>query len=68
MMKVLAIVLILYSVMVIVLAVTKPAAIWKMKKIQLFEKYLGVKGTEIFFYVWALIFLVIGVWLLARQF
>lgn len=65
-MKVLAIVLIVYSVMVIVLAVTKPAAIWNMKKIQLFEKYLGAKGTEIFFYVWALISLVLGIWLLTR--
>ena len=65
-MKVLAIVLILYSVIVIGLAVTKPAAIWKMKKIQLFEKYLGAKGTEIFFYIWALIFLVLGIWLLTR--
>ena len=66
MMKVLAIVLILYAAMVIVLAVTKPAAIWKMKKIQLFEKFLGAKGTEIFFYIWALAFLVVGVWLLAK--
>ena len=66
MMKVLAIVLILYSMLVIVLAVMKPVAIWKMKKIQLFEKYLGAKGTEIFFYIWALIFLVLGVWLLVR--
>ena len=46
-MTVLGIVLIIYSALVIVLAVTKPAAIWKMKKIQMFEKFLGVKGTEI---------------------
>jgi len=57
---------IVYAAMVIVLAITKPQAIWKMKKIQLFEKYLGVKGTEIFFYVWALLFLVLGVWLLTK--
>lgn len=63
-MKIWGVVAILYAAMVIVLAVTKPEVIWKMKKIQLFEKYLGVKGTEIFFYVWALIFLVLGVWLL----
>lgn len=65
-MTVLAVVLIIYAVIVILLAVIKPPAIWKMKKIQLFEKYLGAKGTEIFFYIWALIFLVVGVWLLAR--
>jgi len=57
---------IVYAAMVIVLAITKPQAIWKMKKIQLFEKYLGVKGTEIFFYVWALLFLVLGVWLMTK--
>lgn len=66
MMNILAIVLIIYAAMVIVLAVLKPAAVWKMKKIQLFEKYLGARGTEIFFYVWALIFLALGVWLLTR--
>ncbi|MDF1618025.1 hypothetical protein [Petrocella sp. FN5] len=66
MMKVWAIVSILYAAAVIVLAITKPAAIWNMKKIQIFEKVLGVKGTEIFFYVWALIFLVLGVWLFTR--
>jgi len=66
MMKVWAIVSIFYAAAVIVLAITKPAAIWNMKKIQMFEKVLGVKGTEIFFYVWALIFLVLGVWLLTK--
>ncbi len=65
-MKVWGILAILYAAMVIVLAITKPEAIWKMKKIQFFEKYLGVKGTEIFFYVWALMFLVLGVWLLTK--
>ncbi|PKM65741.1 MAG: hypothetical protein CVU95_14235 [Firmicutes bacterium HGW-Firmicutes-2] len=65
-MKVWAIVSIVYAAAVIVLAITKPAAIWNMKKIQIFEKVLGVKGTEIFFYVWALIFLVLGIWLLTR--
>ncbi|PKM53465.1 MAG: hypothetical protein CVV00_12240 [Firmicutes bacterium HGW-Firmicutes-5] len=65
-MKVWAIISIVYAAAVIVLAITKPAAIWNMKKIQMFEKVLGVKGTEIFFYVWALIFLVLGVWLFTR--
>ena len=65
-MKVWAIVCIIYAAMVIVLAVTKPAVIWNIKKIQFFEKHLGAKGTEIFFYIWALIFLVLGVWLLTK--
>jgi|ASRK01.1.fsa_nt_gi hypothetical protein len=61
-----AILAFVYSAIVIVLTVTKPPAIWKIKKIQWFEKHLGVKGTEIFFYIWALAFLVLGVWLLTR--
>ena len=65
-MKVWAILAILYAVMVVILAVLKPEVIWKMKKIQWFEKVLGEKGTEIFFYIWALIFLVLGVWLFTR--
>ncbi len=65
-MKIWAIVCLLYAVVVIILAVTKPAAIWNMKKIQWFEKHMGAKGTEIFFYVWALLFLVLGVWLLTK--
>lgn len=63
-MTVWGIVAIVYAVIVIILAVTKPAVIWKMKKIQMFEKVLGAKGTEIFFYIWALLALVLGVWLL----
>lgn len=57
---------ILYAAMVVVLAVLKPEPIWKMKKIQFFIKYLGDRGTEIFFYVWAFMFLALGVWLLTR--
>lgn len=63
-MKIWAVLALVYSAVVIVLTVIKPPTIWKMKKIQMFEKVLGVKGTEIFFYVWALAFLVLGVWLL----
>lgn len=65
-MTILGIVCIAYAAMVIVLAIMKPESIWKMKKIQWFEKVLGEKGTEIFFYVWALIFLVLGIWLLTK--
>jgi len=62
-MKIWAIVCILYAAMVVVIAVLKPAPIWNMKKIKFFIKYLGDKGTEVFFYIWALMFLVLGVWL-----
>lgn len=63
-MKIWGILAIVYAAVVVIIAVLKPEMIWKTKKIQLFIKFLGEKGTEIFFYIWALIFLVLGVWLL----
>lgn len=65
-MKIWGIVAILYAAMVVIIAVLKPEKIWNMKKIELFKRFLGDKGTEIFFYIWALMFLVLGVWLLAQ--
>lgn len=64
-MSIWGIVAIVYAAAVVVIAVVKPDKIWNMKKIELFKKVLGDRGTEIFFYVWALIFLVLGVWLIA---
>ncbi len=63
-MKILGIILIVYALMVVIIAVLKPEKIWNMKKIELFKKFLGDRGTEIFFYIWALIFLILGIWLL----
>lgn len=60
------IIAIIYAAMVVVLAITKPKPIWQMKKIQFFEKKLGIKGTERFFYIWAALFLFLGVWLIAK--
>jgi hypothetical protein len=57
---------IVYAAAVVIIAIVKPEKIWNMKKIEFFKKVLGDKGTEIFFYIWAVIFLVLGVWLLAR--
>ena len=65
-MKIWAILALLYAAMVVVIAVLKPGPIWNMKKIEFFRKYLGETGTEIFFYIWALMFLVLGVWLFTR--
>lgn len=65
-MKIWGILSILYAGLVVVIAVLKPVQIWNMKKIELFKKVLGDKGTEIFFYIWALIFLVLGVWLFTK--
>ncbi len=52
-----------YAVAVVVIAMKKPEKIWNMAKIQMFIKVLGEKGTVIFFYVWAVLFAVLGIWL-----
>lgn len=65
-MSIWGIVAVVYALVVVVIAVVKPEKIWNMKKIELFKKVLGDRGTEIFFYIWAFIFLVLGVWLIAR--
>ncbi|MBN2287595.1 MAG: hypothetical protein JXQ26_08470 [Tissierellales bacterium] len=65
-MKLLGVLAVLYAVAVVVIAVMKPEKIWSMKKIELFKKVLGDKGTEIFFYLWAVGFLFLGIWLLVK--
>jgi len=65
-MKIWGILAIVYAVLVVVIAVMKPEQIWNMKKIEMFKKVLGDRGTEIFFYIWALGFLVLGIWLLTK--
>jgi len=45
----LGLVLILYAVLVVYIAVKKPPVIWDMKKIEVFKKMMGEKGTVIFF-------------------
>jgi hypothetical protein len=52
-----------YAGLVVFIALKKPEKIWNMGKIQLFIKVLGEKGTEIFFYVFAVVFLGLGIWL-----
>ncbi len=65
-MQIWGILAVIYAVAVVVIAVLKPEKIWNMKKIELFKKVLGDRGTEIFFYIWAVIFLVLGIWLFTR--
>lgn len=55
-----------YAGIVIGLTITKPPKIWQMKKIQGFVKLFGEKGTVIFFYIWAIGFACLGIWLLTR--
>jgi len=59
----LGILALLYSGFVIYLTAKKPDKIWKIGKIQAFEKALGKRGTEIFFYIWSILFIILGIWL-----
>lgn len=62
----LGLILIVYAGAVIFITVKKPEQIWSMAKIKLFRKMLGEKGTEIFFYLFALAAAGFGVWLLLQ--
>jgi hypothetical protein len=61
---VLAIFLIVYGLAVLAIAWLKPPAIWNMGKIQGFVKLLTETGTVIFFYVWGIAALIVGIVLL----
>lgn len=62
----LGILLIVYSAAVVYITLKKPESIWNMAKIKMFRKILGEKGTVIFFYLFALAALIIGIWLMVR--
>jgi len=59
--------LIVYAVLVFWITIAKPGKIWNMGKIQGFIKILGDIGTRIFFAVWGLAALGIGIWLVVRN-
>lgn len=65
-MALLGILALVYALVVIVIAFKKPEKIWKMKKIEWFKKALGEKGTVIFFYLWGLGFIALGIWLIMK--
>ena len=65
-MKIWGLLAVIYAVVVVVIAVLKPKKIWNIKKIEMFKKVLGDRGTEIFFYIWALLFLFLGIWLFTK--
>lgn len=52
-----------YAGFVVYVAATRVPAIWNMKKIEMFKKLLGEKGTVIFFYIWSVAFTALGIWL-----
>ena len=55
------IILVVYAVVVIAIAIAKLGVIWRMSKIQAFVKILGEKGTAIFFLIFALVVMGIGI-------
>jgi len=65
-MALLGILAIVYAVFVVYVAAKKPAKVWDMAKIRGFRKVLGENGTVIFFYIWALLFVALGIWLFAK--
>lgn len=62
----LGLILILYAGAVVYITLKKPEAIWNMAKIRMFQKLLGDRGTEIFFYLFALASAGFGLWLLVN--
>lgn len=60
------ILLLAYASMVFFITFKKPEKIWSIKKIKAFEKVLGKKGTEIFFYAFGLLAAVLGIWLMIK--
>lgn len=62
----LGLILILYAGAVVYITLKKPEAIWNMAKIRMFQKILGDRGTEIFFYLFALASAGFGLWLLVN--
>jgi len=63
-MAALGIILIIYGILVLGIAYQKPQSIWRMKKILWFIKVLGEKGTVVFFDVWGVAAIGLGVWLI----
>ncbi len=62
----LGIVLFVYAALVFFVAVKKPEKIWNMGKIEAFRKVLGERGTVIFFIIWGLLAVAVGIWLLVK--
>jgi hypothetical protein len=55
---------IIYAIMVVYIAAKKPPKLWEMAKIRMFRKVLGEQGTVVFFYIFALVFVALGIWLI----
>ena len=55
---------IVYAILVVYIAAKKPPKLWEMAKIRMFRKVLGEQGTVVFFYIFALVFVALGIWLI----
>jgi hypothetical protein len=55
---------IIYAILVVYIAAKKPPKLWEMAKIRMFRKVLGEQGTVVFFYIFALVFVALGIWLI----
>lgn len=55
-----------YAGVVFFIAYKKPDKIWNMAKINAFKKILGEKGTIIFFYIWGMLAIILGIWLVTK--
>lgn len=65
-MKVLGVLVVLYAMFFVVIAVVKPGVVWNSKKTERLKKVLGDRGAGVFFYIWALLILALGIWLFTR--
>ncbi len=55
-----------YAAIVFFITFKKPEKIWNIGKIQGFRKVLGENGTVIFFLIWGLLAVALGVWLFTK--
>ncbi len=60
-MEILAIVLIIYGGLCVLISLLRPPFIMNMKKMQLFEKYLGKLGTALFILGFGIALIIIGI-------
>lgn len=55
-----------YAGLVFFITIKKPKVIWDMAKIKGFRKVLGERGTVIFFIIWGLLAIALGIWLMTK--
>lgn len=56
----------LYAAAVFYIVIKKPPSLMQLGKLQMFQKLLGERGADIFYYVWGLLAVAIGIWALMQ--